>query len=66
MYNKDVVVDNAVQCSICKAPTYIMDNRFQCTENAGHVADLNTGIFSNLNYYPETEEENDPARDVLC
>lgn len=42
------VVKNAVQCRICGARADRHHNRFECQQNPNHMADLMTGIFTDM------------------
>ena len=44
------ITKRAVQCRICGAAADRYHNRFECQANPAHMADLNTGIFSDLSY----------------
>jgi len=44
----DPIVKNAVTCRICGSPAARYIYTFECQTNSGHVADLMTGIFSDL------------------
>lgn len=44
------VVKNACRCTLCGAPADRYPSFFQCQNEPGHVADLNTGIFTDLAY----------------
>lgn len=57
-YNEPIV-RNAVTCSICGAPADRYAWGFQCQRHSGHVADFNTGIFSDLTH-PDEKTLNDP------
>lgn len=46
--NDQPIVKNAVQCRICGAPADRYQTHFQCQANPNHMADLITGIFSDL------------------
>lgn len=45
-----ILCANALTCSICGSPADRMDYGFQCQKEPGHMADLLTGIFSNLSF----------------
>ena len=54
----EAVVVNACRCRICWANADRIGTRcFQCQANPNHLADLTTGIFSDMAYSPETERE---------
>ena len=41
---------NARQCGICGAPADRYHTMYQCQANPGHMADINTGILSDLSH----------------
>ena len=41
------IIKNVMRCGICESPADRWAYMFRCSKNPGHIADLNTGIFSN-------------------
>lgn len=48
-----LVVANACRCQICGASADRYEWYFECTANSWHMADLNTGIFTDRTPPPE-------------
>ncbi len=53
MSNDEPIVTNVVRCGICGGPADRYPNRFECQTNTCHMADLNTGLFSDLGFPEE-------------
>lgn len=45
---KELILRNALRCGICGESADRYSNRFGCQTNPGHMADLVTGLFSDL------------------
>lgn len=50
------VVKNAVRCRVCGAPADRHHNRFECRKDLGHMADLVTGIFTDMTPPAEVDD----------
>lgn len=55
-----MITKSARQCRICWSNADRYDNRFECQANPCHVADLNTGIFTDMT--PPQELTGQPAK----
>lgn len=50
---RGMTLRGSCQCTICGSPADCFGSIHQCRSNPGHIADCNTGIFSDCTYPSE-------------